>query len=138
MFNDIVFISGVLGLNKDTNKLVDGGAAAQAKKALQNIGYILEASGSTYENVIKNTILMKDLKDYGVVNEVYRQCKYVGIFIYFFKFEKVAKYPYDGYNKKSKWLSKRYGLMSMINNRDNSVNKCSKRRFQEKLKEHNF
>lgn len=77
VFNDMVFISGVLGLNKDTNKLVEGGAAVQAKKALENIGYILEASGSSYENVIKNTILMKDLKDYGVVNEVYRQCKYL-------------------------------------------------------------
>lgn len=55
--------------------MVDGGAAAQAKKALENIGHILDAAGSSYENVIKNTILMKDLKDYSVVNEVYRQCK---------------------------------------------------------------
>lgn len=75
VFNDIVFLSGVLGINKDTNKLVDGGAGAQAKKALENIGAILQASGSSYENVLKNTILMKDMKDYGVVNEVYRQCK---------------------------------------------------------------
>lgn len=71
----MVFMSGVLGMNKDNNKLVTGGAAAEAKKALENIGFILEASGSSYENVIKNTIFMKDLKDYGVVNEVYKQCK---------------------------------------------------------------
>lgn len=71
----MVFLSGVLGMNKDTNKLVNGGAVAEAKKALENIGVILEAAGSSYDNVIKNTIFMKNLNDYGVVNEIYKQCK---------------------------------------------------------------
>lgn len=71
-----MFLSGVLGIDKDINKLVDGGAVAQAKKALENIGHILEAAGSSYENVIKNTVLLKDMGDFGTVNEIYRQCKY--------------------------------------------------------------
>lgn len=64
-----------MGLDKDTNKLVEGGTTSQTLKALENIGHILDATGSCYENVIKNTILMKDLNDYAAVNDVYKKCK---------------------------------------------------------------
>ncbi|CAH1968267.1 unnamed protein product [Acanthoscelides obtectus] len=73
VFNNIVFCSGVLGVDKDSNKLVDGGAEAQAVQALKNIGHILEASGSSYNNVIKSTIMLRDINDFGTVNEVYRK-----------------------------------------------------------------
>nr|CAH7713248.1 unnamed protein product [Callosobruchus chinensis] len=62
-------------MDKDSNKLVDGGAEAQATQALKNIGHILEASGSSYSNVIKSTIMLRDINDFGTVNEVYRKCK---------------------------------------------------------------
>lgn len=42
VYNDLIFLSGALGVDKDTNQLVPGGAAAQAEKALENIGHILE------------------------------------------------------------------------------------------------
>lgn len=74
MVNNLVFLSGVLGMDKDTLKLVDGGIKAEAKQALKNIGYILEAAGSSYENVIKNTVMLNDINDFGAVNEVYKEC----------------------------------------------------------------
>ncbi|KAJ8978117.1 hypothetical protein NQ317_014172 [Molorchus minor] len=73
VMNNFVFLSGVLGMDKDTNKLVDGGVAAQARQALKNIGYILQASGASYETVIKSTIMLNDINDFQAVNEVYKE-----------------------------------------------------------------
>ncbi|CAH1155620.1 unnamed protein product [Phaedon cochleariae] len=73
VFNDVVYLSGVLGMDIKSNKLVEGGAAAEAKQSLKNIGHILEAAGSSYTNVIKSTIMLRDIEDFGTVNEVYKQ-----------------------------------------------------------------
>lgn len=58
-----------------TNKLVDGGAPAEARQALKNIGYILEEAGSSYEKVVKSTIMLNNIDDFGAVNDVYKECK---------------------------------------------------------------
>jgi enamine deaminase RidA (YjgF/YER057c/UK114 family) len=47
---DTVFVSGVLGLKKDTLKLVEGGAGPEADQALLNLGHILDAADSYYAN----------------------------------------------------------------------------------------
>lgn len=75
-FNNIVFLSGVLGVDENM-KLVPGGACNEARQALKSIGHILEAAGTSYENVIKSTIMLNDIKDFGVVNDVYKEffCK---------------------------------------------------------------
>ncbi|KAG5887849.1 hypothetical protein JTB14_005615 [Gonioctena quinquepunctata] len=73
IFNDVIYLSGVLGMNKDTNKLVEGGAAAEANQSLKNIGHILEAAGSSYANVLKSTIMLRNIDDFSTVNEVYKQ-----------------------------------------------------------------
>lgn len=67
-----LYVSGVLGLNKDTMKLVEGGAPAEAKQALTNLGHILEASGTNYANVVKTCIFLNDINDFTAVNEVYQ------------------------------------------------------------------
>ncbi|KAK2722529.1 hypothetical protein QYM36_002913 [Artemia franciscana] len=54
-----------------SGNLVEG-VAAQAKKALENMGHILEAAGASYKNVVKTTVLLADMKDFGTVNDVYR------------------------------------------------------------------
>lgn len=69
-----VYLSGVLGMEAGSSGLVEGGAADQARQALKNIGYILEEAGSSYEKVVKSTILLNDIADFGAVNEVYKEC----------------------------------------------------------------
>lgn len=69
-----LFVSGVLGMDVSTNKLVDGGAVEEARQALKNIGAILEEADSSYEKVVKTTILLNDIADFGAVNEVYKEC----------------------------------------------------------------
>ncbi|EDW64305.1 rutC family protein UK114 [Drosophila virilis] len=68
-----VYVSGCLGLDKSTMQLVPGGATAQAEMALQNLEAVLKAADSGIDKVIKNTVFLKDLNDFGAVNEVYKR-----------------------------------------------------------------
>ncbi|KAK4851133.1 hypothetical protein QYF36_012638 [Acer negundo] len=58
--NDLVFVSGVLGLIPETGKFV-----------LKNMGEILKASGADYSSVVKTTIMFADLKDFKKENEIH-------------------------------------------------------------------
>lgn len=68
-----VYVSGCLGLNKETNTLVSGGAAAEMAQALENLKAILEAAGSSIEKVVKSTIFVEDLADFARVNQEYKK-----------------------------------------------------------------
>lgn len=68
---EFVFISGQLGLNPNTMKLVSGGVKVEAEQALKNMGAILKAAGGNFSSVIKATIYLADIKDFPIVNEVY-------------------------------------------------------------------
>lgn len=68
-----VYVSGCLGLDKTTMQLVSGGAVAQTEMALKNLEAVLKAADSDVDKVIKNTIFLKDLNDFGAVNEVYKK-----------------------------------------------------------------
>jgi 2-iminobutanoate/2-iminopropanoate deaminase len=70
---DFLFTSGQIGLDPKTGKLVPGGVAAEAKQALENIGVLLKAGGSSYDQVIKTTLFLKDIADFATVNEIYAQ-----------------------------------------------------------------
>ncbi len=65
-----VFTSGQLGLDPETGLLPDG-VAAQTHRSLQNLGAILAAAGLGYDNVVKTTVFLQDLNDFGIVNEIY-------------------------------------------------------------------
>jgi 2-iminobutanoate/2-iminopropanoate deaminase len=68
---DFIFTSGQIGLDPETGKLVSGGVKAETKQALENLKKILEAVGSSLDHVVKVTVYLKDIDDYGLVNEVY-------------------------------------------------------------------
>ncbi|XP_075224544.1 2-iminobutanoate/2-iminopropanoate deaminase-like [Lycorma delicatula] len=68
-----VYLSGVLGIDPSAGKLVEGGALEEAKQALKNLGAILTKAGSSYGNVIKSTIFLEDISEFGPINEVYKQ-----------------------------------------------------------------
>lgn len=66
-------MSGCLGLDKETHKLVAGGAGPEMKVALQNLKATLEAAGSGIDKVAKTTIFVQDLGDFATVNEEYKK-----------------------------------------------------------------
>lgn len=59
----LVFLSGQLGVNTEGN-LVSEDVVEQTRKVFENIGVLLEASGLTYDDIVKTTVLLDDMKDF--------------------------------------------------------------------------
>lgn len=70
-FNNMIFTSGVIPINPETNELVTGTIEMQAEQAIKNLAALLQESGSSTDNVIKTTVFIKDMNDFGKVNEIY-------------------------------------------------------------------
>lgn len=66
-----VFCSGQIPLDPETGELVSGGVEAETERVLDNLEAVLAAAGSSIEDVVKATIFLTDLEDFGVVNEAY-------------------------------------------------------------------
>jgi 2-iminobutanoate/2-iminopropanoate deaminase len=66
-----LFLSGQIPLDPQTGQLVEGGADAQARRVMDNLGAVLEAAGSSFAEVVRCTIYLIDLADFAAVNEVY-------------------------------------------------------------------
>ncbi|GAB6101687.1 RidA family protein [Thermococcus atlanticus] len=69
---EFLFISGQIPVDRDGN-LVEGGIKAQTRQVLENIRAILEAAGAGLDNVVKVTVYLKDMNDFGAMNEVYAE-----------------------------------------------------------------
>jgi 2-iminobutanoate/2-iminopropanoate deaminase len=70
---ELVFVSGQLGLNPVSGKMVEGGVAAQAGQVLDNLEAILKAAGSDLDQVVKATVFLADMDDFQTVNGVYAE-----------------------------------------------------------------
>jgi len=68
-----IFTSGILPLDPSTGKKVEGGIEIEIKQTLNNIKAILEAAGSSLNDVVKVTVYLTDMNDFKVVNEIYGQ-----------------------------------------------------------------
>jgi 2-iminobutanoate/2-iminopropanoate deaminase len=69
--DDLVFCSGQVGLDPTTGEIVEGGVEAQAERALRNLGSVLDAAGCSFADVVKTTIFLADVNDFGAVNAIY-------------------------------------------------------------------
>lgn len=68
-----IFAAGQVGLDPATGKLVQGDIKAQTRQALENLSAVLEAAGTSLGNVVKTTVFLSDLDDFGNMNEVYAE-----------------------------------------------------------------
>jgi 2-iminobutanoate/2-iminopropanoate deaminase len=68
---DTIYLSGQLGLDTETRKLVEGGVAAETTRALENIGGVLKEMGSSVQDVAKCTVYLADIADFAAMNEAY-------------------------------------------------------------------
>lgn len=67
----LIFVSGQLPIDAQTGEFVPGGIKEQTAQVLKNIGYILEETGLSFENILKSTVYLSDIKDFAAMNEVY-------------------------------------------------------------------
>jgi 2-iminobutanoate/2-iminopropanoate deaminase len=67
----LLFVSGQIPIDPATGSMIDGDIAAQTHRVFQNIGAILTAAGASFDQVVRATVYLADMNDFGVVNEVY-------------------------------------------------------------------
>lgn len=70
-YNGMIFTSGVIPINPADGTLVNGTVEEQAQQAIENLVALLTESGSCVDNVIKTTVFIKDMNDFGKINEIY-------------------------------------------------------------------
>lgn len=71
--DSLLFISGQLGIDPATSKMVEGGVKKEAVQALLNLKTIAEAAGSDMSRIVKTTILLDSMDDFAAVNEIYAE-----------------------------------------------------------------
>ena len=71
--NGFIFTAGQGGVDPVTGAVVEGGIQAQTRQTLENIKAILEGAGSSMADVVKATVFLKDMGDFGAMNEIYAE-----------------------------------------------------------------
>ncbi len=66
-----IVTSGQIGLDPATASLVPGGVAAETERVIRNLEAVLAAGGATLGDVVKTTVYLADMADFGAMNEVY-------------------------------------------------------------------
>ncbi|MDF2719362.1 MAG: endoribonuclease [Paenibacillus sp.] len=67
---DLIFTSGQIPLDEN-GQLVEGGIEEQTHRVFRNLSAVLEAAGSTFANVVKATVFIKDMNQFAAVNQIY-------------------------------------------------------------------
>jgi 2-iminobutanoate/2-iminopropanoate deaminase len=67
----LLFVSGQIPLDPATGAMIEGDVAAQTHRVFQNLAAILKEAGASFDHVVRTTVYLADMNDFGVVNEVY-------------------------------------------------------------------
>ena len=70
---DLVFVAGQVGAKADGSGIVGDGIEEQTEQVFANLKAILEAAGSSLDRVVKTTVFLTDLDDFGAMNDIYRR-----------------------------------------------------------------
>lgn len=73
MVNDTLYASGQIAINPTTGLMVDSSIELQTRQVMSNLKSLLEASGLTFDNVVKTTVYLKNMDDFSVVNSIYAE-----------------------------------------------------------------
>lgn len=69
--NGFVFVSGQVALDPQTGEFVGSDIRQQTERVMENLKGILEASGASFNHVVKTTVFLQDMNDFAAMNEVY-------------------------------------------------------------------
>lgn len=70
-FANMLFTSGQIALDPKTMDLVVGDIASETTQVMENLKAVIEAGGMTMENIVKTTIFISDMNDFGAINKVF-------------------------------------------------------------------
>jgi len=68
---DFVFASGQIPIDPQTGEFVAGGIREQTERVLKNLAAVLEAAGTSLDQVVKTTVFLADMGEFAAMNEVY-------------------------------------------------------------------
>lgn len=71
LVNDTLYVSGQIPLIPSSMELVEGSIEAETEQVMKNLSAVLEAADMDFSNVVKTSIFLSDMHNFGVVNEVY-------------------------------------------------------------------
>jgi len=71
--NGLVFASGQIAIDPQSGQIVEGDIEKQTRQVLTNLKAVLEAAGSSLEKVVKCTVFLQDMNDFGRMNAVYSE-----------------------------------------------------------------
>lgn len=69
--NGMIYTSGVVPIDPETGEVVEGDIKVQATRVFDSMKALLEAAGSSCEDVVKTTVFIKDMNDFAALNEIY-------------------------------------------------------------------
>ena len=75
---EMIYTSGVIPVNPESGEIPQG-VQEQARQVFKNMTALLNAAGSSMESVVKTTVFIKDMNDFGAINEIYAEY-FPGIF----------------------------------------------------------
>lgn len=70
---DTLYVSGNVPIDPETDELVEDGVGPQTRQVLENVEAILEAAGTSMDNVVRAGVFMTDMDAFGEMNEVYEE-----------------------------------------------------------------
>jgi 2-iminobutanoate/2-iminopropanoate deaminase len=70
-YGDLLFVSGMLGMDPKSGEFAGPDIEAQAIRVLENLKAVIEAAGMSLKSVLKSTVFMKDMNDFAKFNEIY-------------------------------------------------------------------
>ncbi len=68
---NMIFVSGQIPIDPQTGEFVSADVNEQTEQVLKNLSAVLEAAGSSLNNVVKTTVFLADMNDFAAVNEIY-------------------------------------------------------------------
>ena len=71
--NGFIFTSGMVPIDPATNTVVTGDVEVQARQAISNVKALLESVGSSLDKVVRTTVFIKNMDDFGRINEIYAE-----------------------------------------------------------------
>jgi 2-iminobutanoate/2-iminopropanoate deaminase len=69
----LIFVSGQIALDPKTGDRIHGGVVQETRRVMENLKLILQAAGSSLDKVVKTTVFLSSMDDFGVMNEVYSE-----------------------------------------------------------------
>ena len=71
IYGGVCYMSGMIGIVPEKGALIEGGVEEQARQTMQNIAAVLEEMNLSMQSVLKTTVFLADLNDFGKVNAIY-------------------------------------------------------------------